>query len=146
MKTIQAIFLLLIVLSAAAVRPGTGNSAKASSGIAFHQGSWDEALELAKKENKLIFLDVYASWCGPCKQLKANTFTNAEVGGFYNQQFINVALNGETGEGKRLAALYKVRGYPSLLFLDGEGKVVTRSAGYHNPSQFIELGKKAIKN
>jgi hypothetical protein len=52
MKTIPAIFLLLIVLSAAAVSPGPGNSGKASSGIAFHQGSWDEALELAKKENK----------------------------------------------------------------------------------------------
>jgi hypothetical protein len=52
MKTIQAIFLLLIALSVAAVSPGPGKSAKASSGIAFHQGSWDEALELAKKENK----------------------------------------------------------------------------------------------
>ncbi|MGQ1948373.1 thioredoxin family protein [Geofilum sp. OHC36d9] len=110
-------------------------------GINFHQGTWNEALELAKKENKLIFLDISASWCPPCKMLKANTFTNAEVGSLYNNRFINVALDGEKGEGISLARDYQVTAYPTLLFINGDGKVVKKSMGYHTPEQFLDLGQ-----
>jgi len=102
-------------------------------------------LGLAKKENKLIFLDVYATWCGPCKKLKSKTFSDKEVGDFYNQTFINVALDGEKGEGLELARKYGVRGYPTLLFIDANGKVVSGTSGYHNPSEFIALGKASKK-
>ncbi len=51
-------------------------------GIEFHVGTWQEALELAKKDNKLIFLDISASWCEPCKLLKKNTFPDEKVGAF----------------------------------------------------------------
>lgn len=114
-------------------------------GIQFHNGTWKEALQIAKKENKLIFLDIYATWCGPCKQLKKNTFSSAEVGAFYNQNFVNVALDGEQGEGKMLMQEYALRSFPSLLFIDGNGKVVGQTAGYHNSNQFIELGQKFSK-
>lgn len=110
-------------------------------GIQFHNGTWEEALQIAKKENKLIFLDIYATWCGPCKQLKKNTFSSAEVGTFYNENFVNVALDGEQGEGKMLMQKYALRSFPSLLFIDGNGKVVGQTVGYHNPSQFLELGQ-----
>lgn len=114
-------------------------------GIQFHKGSWNEALQLAKTENKLIFLDIYATWCGPCKRLKSRTFSNEEVGNLYNQTFINVALDGEKGEGLELVRKYKVRGYPTLLFIDANGNVVAGTAGYHSPSEFITLGR-SIKN
>ena len=55
-------------------------------GIQFHKGTWAEALALAKKDNKFIFLDVYASWCGPCKQLKKRTFSNDKVGTYFNER------------------------------------------------------------
>ena len=84
-------------------------------GIQFHRGNWNEALQLAKKDNKLIFLDIYATWCGPCKKLKANTFSNKEVGRFFNKNFINVALDGEQGDGATLASQYNLTSYPSLL-------------------------------
>lgn len=116
-----------------------------NAGITFHQGSWDEVLKLAKKENKMVFLDISASWCGPCKMLKANTFPNQEVGKFYNANFINVAVDGEKGEGVTLARKYKISGYPSLLFINPEGKIIAQTAGYRNPEQFIELGKQIVK-
>jgi thioredoxin-related protein len=145
MKAMILIVLMIAALITHTVKSEANSGSTAAPGIAFFEGNWNEALEQAKKENKLIFLDVYATWCGPCKQLKANTFSNAEVGGLYNESFINVALDGEMGEGKRIASLYKVRGYPSLLFIDGHGNVITRAVGYHNPSQFIRLGKNVLE-
>lgn len=114
-------------------------------GIQFKKESWNDVLKQAKKENKLIFLDIYATWCGPCKRLKSNTFSNEEVGKLYNQKFINVALDGEKGEGLTLAQKYGVRSYPTLLFLDGNGNIVVRTGGYHNSDEFIELGKTVAK-
>lgn len=110
-------------------------------GINFHTGSWIEALELAKKENKLVFLDISASWCGPCKMLKNFTFPDEAVGKFYNANFINVALDGEKGEGIALAQKYGLTAYPTLLFIDGDGKLVSKTTGYHNAKAFLELGK-----
>jgi len=111
-------------------------------GIQFHKASWKEALIKAKKENKLVFLDMYATWCGPCKKLKAYTFSSAEVGKYYNEKFINVALDAEKGEGVEIARKYGVRGYPTLLFIDSSGKVVAKTSGYHKVDKFLELGKK----
>ncbi|MBW6480272.1 MAG: thioredoxin family protein [Bacteroidales bacterium] len=121
-----------------------GNLSNKESEIQFHQGNWNEALELAKKENKLVFLNISASWCGPCKMLKARTFTNADVGQFYNNNFINVAVDGEIGEGITLAQKYAIKGYPSLLFVDGNGNLVAKTAGFHTPGKIIDLGKQII--
>jgi len=114
-------------------------------GIQFFRGNWEAAKALAAKENKIIFLDIYASWCGPCKALKRNTFSDSEVGTFYNKHFINVALDGEAGEGSDLAQKYRIKGYPTLLFMDSNGQLIKKAAGYHNPKAFLSLGKKTLK-
>jgi thioredoxin 1 len=140
--------IILAVISLFVLVAGKSFSAssneKTGSGIAFHQGTWNEALAQAKKENKLIFLDISASWCGPCKMLKSRTFPDAEVGQFYNSNFINVAVDGEEGEGVELAQKYQIRAYPSLIFVDGNGKVIAQTAGYHNAKEFLDLGKQII--
>lgn len=110
-------------------------------GINFHEGTWAEALAKAKEENKLIFLDISASWCGPCKQLKKTTFKDASVGDFYNDKFINVELDGEVGEGITLAQKYKLQGYPALYFINSDGTVVQETAGFLPAAQFIAYGK-----
>jgi len=135
-----ALFILIVLNSFS-----EGSGIENEKGIVFHQGNWNEALTLAKEENKLIFLDISASWCGPCRKLKSRTFTNSEVGTFYNANFINVEVDGEEGEGIDLARKYKIRGYPSLIFVNGHGDIVAKTAGYHNPKEFIELGKQVIK-
>ena len=114
-------------------------------GIQFHKGTWAEALDLAKKDNKLIFLDVYASWCGPCKQLKKRTFSNAKVGAYFNEHFINVSLDGEEGEGVTISSKYNVTSYPSLYLINGDGKIVKEDGGYMNASEIISFGKSVSK-
>jgi len=148
MKNLLFIAFSAIVLVAvyAFVNPKVDFKADTKEGIQFHKGTWEEALQLAKKENKLIFLDIYATWCGPCKKLKANTFSNSEVGTVYNQNFVNVAFDGEQGEGAMLMQKYNLRSFPSLLFIDGNGKVITKTGGYHNPNELIELGEQFIKH
>lgn len=121
--------------------PDGRNPAETDKGIQFYQGSWNEALKLAKEENKLVFLDIYATWCGPCKKLKSNTFPDEAVGEFYNAHFINLAFDGEKGEGRELARQYVIKGYPTLLFVDHTGAVVARTTGYHSPDKFLGLGK-----
>ena len=135
---------MILFVAASANTDITETELKKEAGIEFHQGSWSEALKKAQQEKKPVFLDVYATWCGPCKMLKARTFPNEEVGEFYNANFINVAVDGEKGEGLELARKYKVRGYPTLLFIDSEGKVIAQTAGYRNPKQFIQIGEQVI--
>lgn len=137
---IVASLILLMLVSVMALLP-EGNP-DVNEGIQFQFGTWNEVLELARKEDKLIFLDVYASWCGPCKMLKANTFPNAKVGEFYNANFINFAVDAEKGEGIKLASIYNVTAYPTLLFVDGTGKLVAKTMGYHNADKLLEAGQK----
>ncbi|MBW6496984.1 MAG: thioredoxin family protein [Bacteroidales bacterium] len=144
MKKLGLIIVAFTVTSLSMVFGSETKNEAGEAGIVFHEGSWDQALQLAKEENKLIFLDVYATWCGPCKRLKANTFPDAAVGEFYNANFINVALDGEKGEGLELARKYNVRSYPSLLFIDSNGQIVGRTAGFHNPDRFLELGRAIV--
>jgi thioredoxin 1 len=130
----------------AIANPKVDFKANTKEGIQFQNGTWNEAIQIARKENKLIFLDIYATWCGPCKQLKKKTFSDAEVGTVYNQNFVNVAFDGEHGDGEMLMKKYGLRSFPSLLFIDGNGKVVTKTGGYHKPKELIELAQKFIKH
>jgi len=144
MKQLKLIALISMVILASAMAPNPKTVNEKEGGISFHTGTWAEALALAKKENKLIFLDISASWCGPCKMLKRNTFSNNEVGSFYNSNFINVAVDGEKGEGIDLARKYAITAYPTLIFVDGDGKIVRKTMGYHEPSEFLILGQSVV--
>jgi len=115
-------------------------------GIQFFEGSWDEAIAEAKKQNKPIFLDVYASWCGPCKALKARTFPNADAGKYFNENFINVSLDAEKGDGIQVKRDLNVHSYPSLFILNSEGKPLVYTAGFLQAEELISLGKAGLKN
>jgi thioredoxin 1 len=140
---VAAIVMLLIYLF---LNPRVNFEEDKKKGIQFHKGTWEEAVELAKKEDKVIFLDIYATWCGPCKRLKAYTFSSPEVGEAFNGKFINVALDGEQSEGRMLMQKYGLRSFPSLLFINKNGEVMQQTAGYHNTSALIKLGKNILKN
>ena len=142
MKTIiSIIFALSIVATVAAKESDSTSGEKARSGIEFHEGTWEEALKLAKESGKPLFLNISASWCGPCKALKRNTFPYEEVGTYYNAHFINVLVDGEKGEGIGLAKKFKIKGYPSMIFLDSDGELIAQTSGYRDPEDFIELGQ-----
>jgi thioredoxin 1 len=113
-------------------------------GIQFLNLRWEEALQKAQAENKLIFVDFYAEWCGRCKRLKENTFPDPEVGALFNKNFINLAFDIEKADGKALAEKYDVRRHPTLLFVNGQGEVVEQAAGFQNTRRLIELGQTAL--
>lgn len=109
--------------------------------IHFTEGSWDSILKTAKEQNKIIFVDIYATWCGPCKMLKRNTFTDAEVGKYFNENFINVSLDGEKGDGKKLARQLEIHAYPTMFFINPDGSIKSEVVGYRNAKQLLREGK-----
>lgn len=115
---------------------------QAQTGITFENSNWKSVLEKAKKQNKLVFLDAYTTWCGPCKAMQARVFPDQQLGNFYNAHFINVKIDMEQGEGLKLANKYPIQGYPTLLFIDPvTEKVVNQALGYRNIEQLMKLGQ-----
>jgi thiol:disulfide interchange protein len=112
--------------------------------IHFFEGSIKEAVSEAKKDNKLVFIDVYATWCGPCIRMKKTSFRSVAVGQLYNQHFINIAIDGETPEGAKVIKQYGVQAYPTLLFIDAEGKLVGKSVGFQGEQSLLSIGQQAL--
>jgi len=110
-------------------------------GIAFVHGEWKEIIELAQKENKLIFMDCYTSWCGPCKMLAKNVFPQKEIGDYFNEMFISVKYDMEKEVSKELAEQLNVTLYPTLLILNAQGEEVDRILGYRNAEVLINWAK-----
>lgn len=121
-----------------------GSNTFAQSSIQFTEGTWKELLAKAEKEDKLIFMDAYTVWCGPCKKMAKDVFTQKEAGDFFNAKFINVQMDMEKGEGIGLSREFGIMAYPTLLFIDKNGKVVHRAVGYHSTEQLLELGEAAL--
>ena len=114
-------------------------------GIEFiHEKTFQEILDMAKAQNKLVFMDCYTSWCGPCKRLAAQVFPDPEVGEFFNSTFVNTKFDMEKGEGPTISAKYGIRAYPTLLWIDGNGNVVHKVVGGLDPQGLIQNGRKAV--
>ncbi len=114
-------------------------------GIEFFHGTWDEALAKAKAEEKVIFVDAYAVWCGPCKRMAKNVFPLPEVGEFYNKNFISLKMDMEKGEGLTFRKKYPVSAFPTLFFIDHNGKVVHKEKGAKQAADLIKLGGMALR-
>jgi thiol:disulfide interchange protein len=115
-------------------------------GIQFKQMSLEEAKKESVKTGKLIFIDAYASWCGPCKRMAATSFKNVEVGKVFNEQFINLKIDCEKdADGPELARMYKVKAYPTLLVIDGKGKLVKEVIGMQMEDGLLALASSLKK-
>lgn len=111
-------------------------------GIKFFQGTWAEALTAAETDNKIIFLDAYAAWCGPCKLMTANTFTDEKVGHYFNENFISFKMDMEkNADGPRLSSKYALKAYPTLFFVNSKEEIVHQTLGYHEPAQLLAVGE-----
>ncbi|MEL6256227.1 MAG: thioredoxin family protein [Bacteroidota bacterium] len=138
MPKLSRAFLLLLTFS-------FGFSTLSSAqGIDFVEGSWEEVLSLARKERKLVFLDAYTTWCGPCKAMDRNTYPKSEVGDFFGKNFVSYKLDMEKGEGPRVGSEYSVFAYPTLLFINFKGEVVHKVMGYRGPKELIAEGRTAL--
>lgn len=115
-----------------------GNTSRAQ-GIIFEHEGFTEALAKAKTENKLLFVDVYTSWCGPCKRMSQETFTQSKIGNYFNRNFINYKQDGEKNDGPELMKKFGITTVPTFLFLDGEGRLMLKLHGFHTAKDFLNL-------
>ncbi len=124
------VFTVLLIALSISVFAGKNPSKKdGTEGIQFFTGTFKEALAKAKKENKMVMMDCYTTWCGPCKMLKKQVFVDKSLGDYMNQKYVCIAVDYESGEGSAVAQQYPVIGYPTLLFMDASGKVKKTMAG-----------------
>lgn len=115
-------------------------------GISFFHEAWDEALQKARQEKKLIFIDFFTEWCGPCYNMAHKVFVLPSVGDFYNNHFVNLKIDAEKGEGVALAKKYGVRVFPTYIYVDPQtAEAVHRSSSRQDASQFVFTGYSATK-
>jgi thiol-disulfide isomerase/thioredoxin len=118
----------------------------ATDGINFVKNmTWTQVKAKALKEKKMIFLDAYATWCGPCKYMDESVYAQKETADFFNANFINVKIDMETVEGSSLSNEFEVTAYPTFLFLSAEGKLLHKYIGALETSKFVLLGKDAVQ-
>jgi thioredoxin-related protein len=119
-------------------------------GIDFQIGkSWSNILAKAKNENKYVFVDCYTTWCGPCKWIAANVFTDKEVGNFFGSNFISVSAQMDTtakdsdatkafyADSDSLSSKYQINAYPTFLFFNPNGELVHRFCGAPGKKEFL---------
>jgi thioredoxin-related protein len=126
-------------------------------GIRFEDGlTWKDILNKAKKEGKYVFIDCFATWCGPCKKMDNEVYTDKKVAEFFNKNFVSVKIQMDKTKGDNenvrkwyfmaadVSKQYGIPFYPTYLFFSPSGKLVFRDGGYKNSSSFIVLGQRAI--
>ncbi|MFN5415415.1 MAG: thioredoxin family protein [Flavobacteriia bacterium] len=143
----RKLFVLLVVIGAittafvkkqeATITPNLGGA-----GIKFSGMSLEEAKKEAKATGKVIFIDCYTSWCGPCKMMASTAFMDEKVADLYNSKFINLKIEMEkSDDGPITARAYGVKVYPTLLFIDGDGKLKKSVMGAQSAEQLLAVGK-----
>lgn len=128
----KIVFILLLLVMACATW---------AQGVEFDTTSFETALAKAKAENKYLFVDVYTTWCGPCRHVSQNVFPKPELGEYYNTHFVCYKLNAETPEGEFFTKKYPVSGYPTFYYLDGDGGVIHTFMGAGSVETFLQEGK-----
>ncbi len=113
-------------------------------GVDFQHLTLDEALAKAKAEKKLVFVDCYTTWCGPCKMMTTKIFPMKEAGDFFNPRFVCVKFDMEQGEGVELKKKWNVRAYPSFFIIRPDGTIQHKIVGGGELEPFIERVEKGL--
>ena len=118
--------------------------ALAQEGTRFRELTFDEALAAAKEEGKLVFVDCYTSWCGPCKNMTEKVFPQKEAGDYFNPRFVCVKYDMEKGEGLELAKRFDVHAYPTFVIVRADGTVQHKLVGGSDLKEFIARVEKGL--
>lgn len=116
----------------------------AQSNINFIDNDLGKAIELAMSEDKLIFIDGYATWCMPCKLMDEEVFSHENVLTFFNNEFINVKLDLEKGLGPILAARYNAQVLPAYFFLTSDETLVHQCEGFQGVTDLLLHAQSAL--
>jgi len=130
---------------------------EAPKGVRFQNlPNWSAVIEKAKKENKFIFVDCFATWCGPCKNMDKFVYPLDSVGTLVNDHFIPVKVQMDSTVGdddhtriwhadaRNIRERYKVKAYPTYLFFSPDGNIVHESIGFLPPISFMTLVRNAM--
>lgn len=137
----KKIFLFLVALLGLAIQM----NAQTTEGMKFcKEGTkFAEAVAQAKVENKMVFLDCYTSWCGPCKMMARDIFPQKKVGDFMNPKFICIKIDMEKGEGPSLTQKFQVSAFPTFIIFNSDAQEIGRFLGGSDADGFIDRVKKA---
>jgi thiol:disulfide interchange protein len=101
-------------------------------------------LDKASAHNKLVYLDINASWCLPCKLMQRDVYTEQNTADFFNSNFVNYMVDIQKGEGPDLKLIYDIKALPTLLWLDSKGRVVHRKEGAAYHAELLKNAETAL--
>ena len=132
----KILFTLLLVI---------GVAVAANAQVRFTDKNLDAVREEATQQNKLVFIDLYATWCGPCKNMERNVFSQPEVGDFMAQHFIAAKYDIDKPTGSALAKKYGIRSIPTFLIFDTDGTMLGQITGGMPADDFIRAVEEILK-
>jgi tetratricopeptide (TPR) repeat protein len=130
----RALWAVALWALGAAFAPGVGRCA-----VAWDSGGLDDALARARSTNRWVFVDLYASWCGPCHQMDEQVYARDDVAAALRTGFVTLRRDGERGDGEALVRRYHVVGYPTILVLDEAGREVDRLMGFVPSGELLTM-------
>ena len=151
-RTVSIIIVVALLAVGLIALLSTSDSSSGSVALEAKAVTWhrlDEGVALARQQNKKILIDVYTDWCGWCKKMDKEVYTNEKVGQLIATNFIAVKLDAESQNGASfggtlmdeasVARTLGATGYPTTVFLDSEAKPITKIAGYMEPKEFVNV-------
>ena len=111
-------------------------------GAPFEDISYPQALEKAKADDKIVIIDFYTTWCAPCKMLDRITWPDPRVRQWLDKNAVCLKVDAEVSH--EFARRFKVRAYPTIVFIKADGEVLDRAVGFMMPAKFIDAAEGAI--
>ncbi|MFZ1080976.1 MAG: thioredoxin fold domain-containing protein [Candidatus Kryptoniota bacterium] len=142
---------ILVALFSVLIFMGSGPNLNNGEGGDLNWVSYTDGVKQASAENKKILVDVYTDWCGWCKKMESDTYSDENIKEYLTEKYILVKLNAESdaretvhdGEATdaQLAHAFGVNGYPTTVFLGPDGTFITKATGYMKPAEFLQALK-----
>ena len=110
----------------------------ASTGVYWEDLTLEQALKKAERGKRMVFVDCYTTWCGPCKYMTSNVFPQEVVGNYFNSNFVCLKIDMEKGEGPELVKRYGIRAFPTFLILRPDGSVYHKLLGSGEADAFLK--------
>jgi len=140
---------ILVVFSGILLFLNTGSNMNSSDELKWT--NYTDGIKQASATNKKILVDVYTDWCGWCKRMEKDTYSDDGIKSYLSEKYILVRLNAESDVQEtvgneqmtqaEIAKAYRVNGYPTTIFLSADGQTITSVPGYLKPSEFMSILK-----